>query len=79
MSKPSAMKIGFFVVLSIAYWLIAMIVILLAAIGSCGMGPDAPADCDGISPTITGALSLLIFTGLSFVYFKARFSGVDKQ
>lgn len=79
MSKPSAMKIGLFVVLGLAYWLIAVIVILLASIGSCGMGPDAPADCDGISPAITGALSLLIFAGLSFAYFKARLSGVDKQ
>ncbi|SEQ67311.1 hypothetical protein [Sphingobium sp. YR768] len=79
MNKPSAIKIGLFVVLGIAYWLIAMIVILLAAIGNCGMGPDAPADCDGISPAITGALSLLIFAGLSFAYFKARLSGVDRQ
>ncbi|MGW8203310.1 hypothetical protein ACWGM0_12315 [Sphingomonas bisphenolicum] len=73
------MKIGLFVVLGIAYWLIAMIVILLAAIGNCGMGLDAPADCDGVSPAITGVLSLLIFTGLTFAYFKARLSGVDKQ
>jgi hypothetical protein len=72
------MKIGLFVVLSIAYWLIAMIVILLAALGNCGMGPDAPADCDGISPAITGVLSLLIFAGLAFAYFKARLSGVDR-
>ncbi|MDO7835286.1 hypothetical protein Q4610_09505 [Sphingobium sp. HBC34] len=79
MSKPSALKIGLFVVLSIAYWLIAMIVILLASIGNCGMGPDAPADCDGISPAITGVLSFLIFAGLAFGFFKARLSGVDKQ
>ena len=78
MSKPSAMKIGLFVVLSIAYWLIAMIVILLAALGNCGMGPDASADCNGISPAITGVLSLLIFAGLAFAYFKTRLSGVDK-
>jgi hypothetical protein len=73
------MKIGLFVVLSIAYWLIAMIVILFASIGSCGMGQDAAADCDGVSPAITAMLSLLIFAGITFAYFKARLPGVDKQ
>jgi len=78
-SKPSALKIGLFVVLSIAYWLIAMIIIVLAAIGSCGMGPDTAADCDGVSPAVTGLLSLLIFAGLTVAYFRSRLSGVDKQ
>ncbi|RVT40800.1 hypothetical protein [Sphingobium algorifonticola] len=78
MTKPRAKKIGLFAVLSIVYWLIAMFLILLAGIGSCGMGPEAPADCNGIWPAITGFLSLVIFTGLTVAFFKARLSGVDK-
>jgi hypothetical protein len=71
------MKAGLFMVLSILYWVFAILFMVFASIGECGMGPDSPADCEGLSPIITGFLSLLIFGGLLSAYFRRRSSGVD--
>jgi len=73
------MKMGVFAALSIPYWVLTILVMALAAIGECGMAPHALAECEGVSPAIMSALSLLIFGGLSFAFFKLRLSGVDRK
>jgi hypothetical protein len=77
-TKPGGRKIMLFVVLSIAYWAIASIVIAMAAIRVCGITPDAAEVCDTTPIAIVMAIAFALFTGLSVVFFKARLSGVDE-
>ncbi|MFB0875401.1 MULTISPECIES: hypothetical protein [unclassified Sphingobium] len=78
MTRPGGRKIRLFVVLSIAYWAIASIVIARAAIRMCGITPDAAEACDTTPIAIVMAIVFVLFAGLSVVFFKARLSGVDE-
>ncbi|ATI80117.1 hypothetical protein N5J77_05590 [Sphingobium yanoikuyae] len=78
MTKPGGRKIMLFVVLSIAYWAIASIMIAMAAIRVCGITPDAAEACDTTSIAIVMAIAFALFAGLSMLFFKARLSGVDE-
>jgi len=77
-TKPGGRKIMLFVVLSIAYWAIASIVIAMAAIRVCGMSPDTAEVCDPTPIGIVAAIAFVLFAGLSMLFFKARLLGVDE-
>ena len=64
-------------ILSIAYWVVASIEIVLAAIRTCGMSPDSVEFCDPAPINMVVGIVALLFAGLSFAFFKARIFSVD--